>query len=410
MSQRGRILLGISGGIAAYKSLELIRLLRGAGYEVRCAVTRAAVSFVSPLSLEVLSGQPVYREEYLGANGSGEELHITAAAWADVICVAPATAHTLGKLALGLADDFLSTTVMAFSGPLVVAPAMHSVMWHQEAVGSNVDRLRQRGVTVLGPAQGALASGETGIGRMVEPNEILDALRCLLTADTLAGRTVLVTAGPTREPLDPVRYLSNRSSGKMGFAIASAAAARGARTLLVSGPVQQPTPAGVERIDVVTAEEMREAVFSRAAGADLVVMTAAVSDFRPRRTLGHKIKKREGISSIELALNPDILAGLPAVAPETILVGFAAETEDIERQARLKLREKGVDFIVANDVSRPEVGFESDDNEVVVYRPSGDPIAFEKQSKRQLAGRLIELFTEAISRERSQQEPAPVDS
>ena len=315
MSRSLRVLLGVSGGIAAYKSAELVRRLRSRGHEVRCALTRSAVSFVTPLTLEVLTGHRVYQEEYLAATGSGEEAHITAAAWAEVLCVAPATTHILARLALGLGDDFLTTTALAFAGPVVVAPAMHSVMWEAEPTRQHVEALKRRGVWFAGPVEGPLASGEVGMGRMAEPEEIARAIEAACGAGPLAGRTVLVTAGPTHEPVDPVRFLGNRSSGKMGFALAAEAARRGARTILVAGPVALPTPPGVTRVDVVTAREMEEAVREHAPAAGLIVMAAAVADFRPSRPADRKIKKEQGLPAIELEENPDILAGLRAVAP-----------------------------------------------------------------------------------------------
>lgn len=392
MSRPLRVLLGVTGGIAAYKSAEIVRRLRGRGHEVRCALTRSAASFVTPLTLETLSGHAVWQEEYLTATGSGEEAHITAAAWAEVLCIAPATAHTLGRLALGLADDFLTTTALAFAGPVVVAPAMHSVMWNQPAVRENAEILRSRGVRFVGPVEGALASGEVGMGRMADPEAIAAAVEEAALPGPLAGRTVLVTAGPTFEPVDPVRFLGNRSSGKMGFALAEEAARRGARVILVAGPVHQPTPPGVERIDVTTAREMEAAVHRAAPEADLVIMTAAVADFRPSRPAPEKIKRDRGLAAIELEPNPDILARLRPVAPNAVLVGFAAETGNLEANARAKLERKGVDFLAANDVSRKDIAFDSDANEVTVYRREGDPVFFPRQSKSALAGGLLDLF------------------
>jgi phosphopantothenoylcysteine decarboxylase/phosphopantothenate--cysteine ligase len=378
----------VSGGIAGYKAIEIVRRLKAEGHSVRCVVTRAATAFVTPLSLEVLSGHQVYQEEYLSGDGSGRELHITAAEWADVLCVAPATAHTLARLALGLADDFLSTTALAFSGPVVVAPAMHSIMWEQESVRANVELLRARGVHIVGPEVGALASGEVGMGRMADPTEIVATICSLSSRGLLAGRRVVVAAGPTREPIDPMRFLSNRSTGKMGFALAAAAAAEGAAVQLVAGPVALSTPAGVERFDIGSAEEMREAVYSLAPAADLVIMAAAVADFRPRSVAPGKIKKAGGLDSLPLEPTADILAGLRAVAPEALIVGFAAETDDLLENARGKLEKKDVDFIVANDISRSDAGFESDDNEVVVLGGSAEK-RFGLQPKRQLARSLL---------------------
>jgi phosphopantothenoylcysteine decarboxylase / phosphopantothenate---cysteine ligase len=392
-----KVLLGVSGGIAAYKSAELVRRLRSRGHEVRCALTRGAVSFVAPLTLEVLSGHRVYQEEYLAATGSGEEAHIAAAAWAEVLCVAPATTHVLARLALGLGDDFLTTTALAFAGPVVVAPAMHPVMWGQEATRQHAETLKRRGVRFAGPVEGPLASGEVGMGRMAEPAEIVKAIEAAGGGGPLAGRTVLVSAGPTFEPVDPVRFLGNRSSGRMGFALAAEAARRGARTILVAGPVALPTPAGVSRVDVGTAREMERAVHDHAPAADVIVMAAAVADYRPRHPADRKIKKEQGLAAIELEENPDILAGLRAVAPRALLVGFAAETHDLERNARAKLERKGADLLIANDVSRSDIAFGSGDNEVTVYRRDGEPVFLSRRPKGELAASLFDLFAATLS-------------
>jgi phosphopantothenoylcysteine decarboxylase/phosphopantothenate--cysteine ligase len=399
-----RILLGVSGGIAAYKSAELVRRLTARGHQVRAALTRSATAFVTPLTLEVLTGAPVYQEEYLTASGSGEEAHITAARWADVLCVAPATAHVLARLALGLADDFLTTTALAFSGPLVVAPAMHAVMWEKETVQEHVAALVRRGARLVGPVAGPLASGEVGMGRMAEPEEIaavIDVIDALSAAGplagTLRGKNVLITAGPTHEPIDPVRYLGNRSSGRMGFALAAEAARRGAAVTLVAGPVDLPTPAGrLTRIDVTTAAEMASAVSEQAPAADLVIMTAAVADFRPLKIAPEKIKKETGVPTLELEPTPDILAGLRALAPHAVAVGFAAETRDLESNARAKLARKGVDFLVANDVSRSDIAFGSEANEVTVFRRAGEPVFLSRRPKRELAADLLDLFEDAL--------------
>lgn len=410
--QGKHILLGVTGGIAAYKSADLVRRLRAAGCEVRCALTRGAAAFVAPLTLEVLSGHPVHQEEYLSAGGSaaapaGEEAHIAAAAWADVLCLAPATAHLLARLALGLADDFLTTTALAFDGAVVAAPAMHTVMWESEAVRQHVATLRRRGVRLVGPVEGPLASGEVGMGRMADPDAIVGALLALApraagageaaaSGGELRGRRVLVTAGPTHEPLDPVRYIGNRSSGKMGFALAAEAARRGARVTLVAGPVELPTPPGVVRRDVTTALQMQDAVLATATELDLAILTAAVADFRPRQAAAAKIKKAHGLPrTLELVENPDILAGLRAAAPAAVLVGFAAETEDLDGNARAKLAAKGADFLVANDVSRDDIAFGSDANEVTVYRRQDAPVFLARRPKSALAAALLDLFSGA---------------
>lgn len=405
MTRAPRVLLGVTGGIAAFKAPRIVRRLREEGCEVRCAVTRAAEAFVAPLTLEVLSGAPIYRQEYLAPGVRGEELHVSAAAWADTLCVAPATAHTLARLALGLADDFLTTTALNHDGPLVVAPAMHSDMWSQAAVRDNVRRLEERGATLVGPVLGPLASGETGLGRMAEPDEIVAAV-VGRHHGALTGRWVLISAGPTREAVDPVRYLSNRSSGKMGFALAAAAAGMGAETTLVAGPVTLATPPGVERLDVVSALEMRDAVYEHAPSADLVIMAAAVSDFRPRDPRRQKIKKHRGLGQIDLEPNPDILAGLRDVAPRALIVGFAAETRDLEAAARAKLTAKRADLLVANDVSRPDIGFDSDDNEVLLLFRDRDPLSLPRRAKRLLATDLMDIFAEELDAIDAQGEPA----
>jgi phosphopantothenoylcysteine decarboxylase/phosphopantothenate--cysteine ligase len=393
-----RILVGVCGGVAAYKSAELVRRLRESGHQVRCAMTPSASAFLAPLTLEILSGHRVYREGYLEASGSGHEEHIALAEWAEVVCIAPATANTLTAIALGLANNFLTTTVLAHSGHLVLAPAMHSTMWQKVASLGYPRQLEASGAVLVGPAVGPLASGEVGIGRMVEPEQIVAAVAGLSRGDRLHGHRVLVSAGPTREPLDPVRYLTNRSSGKMGFLLAAQAARQGADTTLVAGPVDLPTPDGVRRLDVITAREMQEAVNANARGADLVIMTAAVADFRPRVAASRKIKKRaaNGAINLDLEPNPDILRDLKEVAPGAVRVGFAAETENLEEASLEKMAEKDLDFLVANDVSRSDIGFDSDANEVTVYRRDGKPIFFPRRSKEVLAIKLIELFSAAL--------------
>lgn len=400
-----RVLLGVSGGIAAYKSAELVRQLRGRGHEVRCALTRSATAFVTPLTLEVLTGNRVYQEEYLEAGpggAGGEEAHIAAAGWAGALCLAPATAHLLARLALGLADDFLTTTALAFTGPVIAAPAMHTAMWQQPAVQQHLDVLRARGVRLVGPVDGPLASGESGMGRMAEPEAIVREIEEAVGGGRMRGLRVLVTAGPTHEALDPVRYLGNRSSGKMGFALAREAARRGAWVVLVTGPVALATPPGVTRVDVTSAREMEQAVQAEAPGAHLVIMTAAVADFRPRQVAAEKIKRSRlapGALTLELEQNPDILAGLGrarAKTPGAVLVGFAAETGDLEDNARAKLAAKGADFLVANDVSRRDIAFGSDANEVTVFRREGPPLFLARRPKGELAPALLDLFVEGL--------------
>jgi phosphopantothenoylcysteine decarboxylase/phosphopantothenate--cysteine ligase len=396
MSRPLKVLLGISGGIAAIKAPDVVRRLRERGHSVRCILTRSAGVFVAPLPLEVLSGHPVYREEYLSPSDGAQEMHVDAARWADVFCIVPATCNTMARLALGLADDFLSTTALAFEGDMVVAPAMNTEMWAKEIVQRHVQSLEKRGVSRVGPVMGPLASGELGMGRMAEPVEIVAAIEDAVGTTELDGRTILVTAGPTREPFDPIRFLSNRSSGKMGYSLAAEAAARGAKVLLVSGPVHLGVPAGVDRSLVETASEMESRVHELAPQADLIIMTAAVADFRPRRIAAEKVKKHLGAPEIDFEPNPDILAGLATVAPRALRVGFAAETGDLEAEALRKLESKKVDFIVANDVSRQDIGFGVDENEVVVFGNPDGPVRIPRQDKRRVAARLLDLFAEVL--------------
>jgi phosphopantothenoylcysteine decarboxylase/phosphopantothenate--cysteine ligase len=401
-----RVLLGVGGGIAAYKSPELVRRLRDRGFAVRCALTPNAARFVSPLSLEVVSGEPVGLEQYLEPGAGGVELHLEWSAWADVLLIAPATAHTLAALALGLADNFLLTTALAFEGPVIVAPALHRSMWEHAAIQARLLELERRGVRRVGPVVGPLASGEVALGRMADVPDLVGAVESALARGELAERTFLVTAGPTFEPLDPVRFLGNRSSGRMGFAIAAEAARRGARVRLVAGPVALETPRGVERVDVETAREMESAVAALAADADVVVMAAAVADFRPDRASGEKLKKLDGVPQVALVRNPDILSRLSELAPRALRVGFAAETQALEREARRKLEEKDAHLMVANDVSRPDIGFGSEDNEVTVYCRSGRTTHLGKRPKTELARELVDLFASQLAALR--REPAPV--
>jgi phosphopantothenoylcysteine decarboxylase/phosphopantothenate--cysteine ligase len=393
----GRVLLGVSGGIAAFKAPLLVRELQRQGFEVRCALTENGARFVAPLTLEVLSQHPVLREEYLQDGGRGEELHLTVSRWADLLCLAPATANLLSRSAHGIASDFLTTVVTMFEGPVVVAPAMHSAMWSKPAVRSAVALLEQRGVHIVGPESGPLASGESGPGRMAAIDEIAEAIEGALTPKDYQGLRVLVTAGPTHEPLDPVRYLANRSSGRMGFALASQAQRRGASVTLIAGPVHLSTPRGVERIDVESAAEMAGAVERVSGVQDLIVMAAAVADYGAIAS-AQKRKKSGRELSLQLTENVDILASLPAQAPAAVRVGFAAETEGLLRHAQIKLERKGADFIVANDVSRADIGFGSDENEAVVLRRRGDPVPLAKATKREIASQLLDLFLPEVRR------------
>ncbi len=385
-----RILLGVTGSIAAYKAVELTRELVKRGAEVQVVMTEAATRFVAPLTFETLSRQPVLLDMFSLAYGSHIG-HIEATARADLFVIAPATAHTIAKLAHGLADDFLSNIYLASRCPVMLAPAMDSDMYQHVAVQENLARLRDRGVHIAGPASGELASGLTGPGRLVEPPEIVEAIEKLLApTQDLAGEVVLVTAGPTREPLDPVRYLSNRSSGKMGYAIAEAAAARGARVILVSGPTALTPPPGVDVIHVETAQQMYDAVLAKLHAATVVIKAAAVADYRPKQVAGRKLKKDEAVPEVRLEPTPDILAEVGKRKERRILVGFAAETEDLVANARKKLQRKNLDLMVANDVSQPGAGFDSDTNAVKILDAQGGVEEIPLQSKRSVADRVLD--------------------
>lgn len=393
MSLQGKhILLGIAGGIAAYKTPALVRELRRAGAEVRVVTTTAAEAFVAPLSLQAVSGHPVRRELFDAAAEAGMD-HIELARWADLVLVAPATANLMARLVAGLADDLLTTLCLATAAPIALAPAMNQQMWRAPATAHNARVLGERGVQLWGPAEGEQACGETGPGRMLEPAELVERCAALFAAgDALAGVRVLVTAGPTREALDPVRFLSNRSSGRMGFAMAEAAAAAGARVTLVSGPVDLPTPPGVERVDVVSALEMAEAVAARE--CDLFIGTAAVADYRPVQVTNEKIKKTAERLTVELVRNPDILASVAARPERPFTVGFAAETTDVAAHARDKLVRKKLDLIAANDVSPGAPGgFDSPVNALRVFWEGGET-TLPLQDKRSLARRLLDIIIE----------------
>jgi phosphopantothenoylcysteine decarboxylase / phosphopantothenate---cysteine ligase len=388
-----RVLVAVSGGIAAYKVPELVRALVRSGHAVRCVLTPAASRFVAPLVLQTLSGRAV-RSELFDPSEEGEIDHIALADWAELVVVAPATAHTIAKLAHGLADDLVSTLALATRAPILLAPAMNVNMWRHPATRRNLELLQERGVRTLGPESGELACGWEGEGRMSAPADIAaEALR-LLGRGELAGRVVLVTAGGTREPVDAVRFLGNRSSGKMGFAVAREAARRGAEVVLVSGPSALPTPAGVRRVDVESALEMRDAVLAELPGADVVVKAAAVADFRPVRAAARKIRKEdlgEGAGlTLELVRNPDILAEVCRDKGRRVVVGFAAESDDVVETARRKLRRKGCDLLVANDVSRAGSGFDVDTNAVVFVWPGGEIEELPPLSKDEVAAQLLE--------------------
>ncbi|MGH8212998.1 MAG: bifunctional phosphopantothenoylcysteine decarboxylase/phosphopantothenate--cysteine ligase CoaBC [Rhodanobacteraceae bacterium] len=390
LNQR-RILLGVSGGIAAYKACELTRRLREAGAEVRVVLTANATRFVTPLTFQALSGQPVRTDLWDEAAEMGMG-HLELARWAQRVVIAPASADVIAKLAHGLADDLLSTLCLATEAPLAIAPSMNHRMWRHAATQANVATLRARGVGILGPEDGPLAEGESGPGRLMEPEAIVAALAQgesdARAHGTLAGLKVVVNAGPTFEDIDPVRFLGNRSSGRMGFAIARAARDAGARVTLVAGPVSLPSPQEVRRIDVRNAREMHAAVVSAAADADIFIATAAVADWRPREISGNKIKKGVGAPVLQLIENPDILAEVASLDRRPFVVGFAAETENLEDNAREKLARKKADLIAANEVGEDR-GIDTEDNALHLYWNNGEA-ALPRASKHELAAALID--------------------
>ncbi|KRE86152.1 phosphopantothenoylcysteine decarboxylase [Rhodanobacter sp. Soil772] len=387
LAQR-RILLGVSGGIAVYKSCELVRRLRDLDAEVRVVMTEGATHFVSPTTFQALSGQAV-RVSLWDAQAEAAMGHIELARWAERILVAPASADLLARLAHGMADDLLTTLCLASAAPLYLAPAMNQQMWAHPAVQANIATLRQHGAQLLGPAVGDQACGDVGSGRMLEPHELRDALVASFGSRSLAGLKVLVSAGPTYEDIDPVRFIGNRSSGRMGFAVAEAAAQAGAEVTLVAGPVSLATPASVaRRVDVRSAAQMHAAVLAAATQADIYIGAAAVGDYRPLEVSAQKLKKHDGGElTLRLGENPDILAGLSAQTAHPFLVGFAAETHDVASYAQGKLRHKGLDMIAANQVG-DGLGFEATDNALTLYWADG-AVELPRTSKAELARQLI---------------------
>ncbi|NIJ70520.1 bifunctional phosphopantothenoylcysteine decarboxylase/phosphopantothenate--cysteine ligase CoaBC [Xanthomonas sp. 60] len=402
--QGRRLLLCVGGGIAAYKALELVRRLRDAGAQVQVAMTAGAQQFVTPLSFQALSGQPV-RTTLWDSAAEQAMGHIELARWADRIVIAPATADLLARLAHGHADDLVTTLCLASTAPVTVCPAMNHRMWQHPATEANVALLRGRGVQVIGPEDGPLAEGESGPGRLAEPQHILAALVASEddrgaggTPQALAGLRVVISAGPTYEDIDPVRYVGNRSSGKMGYALAAAAVRQGAEVVLVSGPVQLATPAGVQRINVRSAAQMRQAVFD-ALPADIYIGAAAVSDYTPRKVAPQKLKKTADSQALvlELVRTPDILAEVAAQTQALkLVVGFAAETHDVEKYARGKLVDKRLDLVIANQVGQASGGFESDDNAATAYWLEGEQ-HFPATSKTELARQLLALVAERLT-------------
>jgi phosphopantothenoylcysteine decarboxylase/phosphopantothenate--cysteine ligase len=398
-----RVLLGVTGGIAAYKAAYLARLLRDRGAEVQVVLTPAATRFVGPDTFAPLTGREVYSDVFEHPEAV---LHVRLAREADAAVVAPATANILAKLALGIADDLLTSALLEFRGPMVVAPAMHSGMHDHPATQDNLRKLRERLVVVVGPVEGPLAAGDEGMGRMAEPEDVVASLEQALggeggeraQAGDLAGRHVLVTAGPTLEPIDAVRYVGNRSSGKMGFAIAEEAARRGARVTLVTGPSHLPDPRGIHVDRVETAEQMRAMVASRAGDADAVIMAAAVADFRPQKPTESKLKKEEGVPEIHLEPTPDILRELGTRKGDRVLVGFAAETDDLEAAGRKKLEGKNLDLVVVNRVGASGTGFGTDTDEAMILARDGQNEPLRTWTKRDLAAAVLDRVGKLLSK------------
>jgi phosphopantothenoylcysteine decarboxylase/phosphopantothenate--cysteine ligase len=383
------VLLGMSGGIACYKACEIVRLLVARGARVPVVMTAGAQQFVTPLTLQTLSGQPVATDTW-SLTQESEIGHIRLADGADAVLIAPATANVIGKLANGIGDDLLTTILLATRAPLAIAPAMNVHMWEHAAVQENLARLRARGTQIVGPAVGSLACGYEGAGRLADPEDIVAEVMRLLAPQDLAGERILVSAGPTQEAIDPVRYLSNRSSGKMGYALARVAHRRGAEVTLVSGPAALPPPPGVKVVSVTSAREMARAVDAAYANATVVVMTAAVADYRPRHPLVRKLKKGPESLQIELERNPDILAGLATRKGRRLLVGFAAETHAVAAEARRKLASKRLDLIVANDVTAPGAGFGADTNLVRLLDAGGLDETLPLLPKEEVAARILD--------------------
>lgn len=383
------IVLGVTGGIAAYKAAELVRELIRAGAKVHVVMTRSAQAFVTPLTFQALSGNPVITELFSLIEES-EIGHISLADRAEVLVIAPATANIIGKIAAGIADDMLTTIVMATKAPVLLAPAMNVHMWENAICQENIQKLRSRGYHFIDPESGELACGYEGKGRLAEVSAIVEGIRAILAPKDFARETVLITAGPTEEPIDPVRFITNRSSGKMGFALARIARRRGAEVILISGPTALPAPQNVKFISVHSAAQMREAVLANLGNASILLMAAAVSDYRPRQMAPGKIKKSEGEMVLTLERNPDILSEAGKRKDHRIRVGFAAETENLLQNAQSKLMEKNLDLIVANDVTLPGAGFEVDTNIVKFLDRSGKVEELPLMTKEELADRILD--------------------
>lgn len=404
------IVLGVTGGIAAYKSAMLVRRLRDAGFAVRVVMTAGAQAFVSPLTFQALSGHAVHTS-LLDPEAEAGMGHIELARWADLVLVAPASADSLARIAAGMADDLLTTLILATVAPVLVAPAMNQQMWANRITQRNIDTLRDYGFTVIAPHEGEQACGDVGAGRMPEPEDLVQAVQVFLQAKTaaarpalalpqvFAGQQVVISAGPTREALDPVRYLSNHSTGKMGFALAEACRDAGARVTLLAGPVHLATPHGVERINITSARDLLAASLQQLElGCTVFIATAAVADYRPEVIEDHKIKKSGEITDIRLVKNPDVVATIAAHAQRPFVVGFAAETQNTEAYAQGKLANKKLDMIACNDVSRSDIGFGADQNAMTVFfaeQYALDAVRLDKADKSEIAARLVECIAQA---------------
>jgi phosphopantothenoylcysteine decarboxylase / phosphopantothenate---cysteine ligase len=389
------ILIGITGGIAAYKAAELTRLFKGVGAEVRVVLTDAGAEFITPLTLQALSGNPVH-QSLLDPEAEQGMGHIELARWADLIIVAPATADFMARFAGGMANDLLTTLCLATDAPIALAPAMNQAMWRDPRTQQNLETLLSQGVNIFGPGSGEQACGDTGPGRMIDPTEILASCANLIANGPLNEKSVVITAGPTREAIDPVRFISNHSSGKMGFELAAAAAKAGANVTLIAGPVSLPTPKGVRRVDVESAEQMLEAALIASEQADIFIGAAAVADYRPQLVAEQKIKKgAEEVMEILLTKNPDIIATIAAQPERPLMIGFAAETENLVEYARSKLVRKGLDLVIANDVSQADIGFNADQNEVILVGPNGE-LPLPKAGKSELAEQLISHISQLM--------------
>ena len=390
-----RIVLGVTGGIAAYKAVEIASRLKKAGADVRVIMTRAATSFVTPLTFREITGQPV--AETMWGEPHHHVEHIALAEFAELVLVAPATANFIAKAAAGIADDMLTTAVLATRAPLLAAPAMNTGMWENPVTQENVRRLTERGARIIPPTVGQLACGTTGAGRLPAPVEIVRVMEeYFARVQSLAGRRILVTAAGTEEPLDPVRFLGNRSTGRMGFEVAAEAAQRGAEVILIAGPTALATPAGVRRVDVRSARDMHAAVLAEYDAVDAVIKAAAVADYRPAETSEHKIKKSDGELTLTLTRNPDILYELGQKKKNQILVGFAAETQNVAEYAQGKLRKKNLDFIVANNVAEKDAGFGVPTNHVRIFFAGGRTEDHPLMAKSALAGVILDRLEEAL--------------